>query len=135
MKTNKYKVIINSIDNIRDLLQEAYRLSDEQLIQSQNEINKLANSTKLQDEIMDAKSKYAKAMNDYLSMKDKAISKKIEIAKLLTEIYKHNGDVKQTLIDSKNSSNNVLDFSKIRELINGNANDLNKTEEIELKKK
>ena len=36
----KFKIKINDVDNIRDLLQEAYRLSDEQIIQSQNEINK-----------------------------------------------------------------------------------------------
>ena len=96
----KYKVTVNSVDNIRDLLQITYMLADEQLVQAQNEINKLANSTNLQDEIMDAKQKYAKAINDYLSIKDKAISKKLEIAKLLSEILKHNGDVDSTLNDT-----------------------------------
>ena len=97
----KYKVIINSLDNIRDLLQETYTLADTQIVQAQNEINKLSNSTKLQDEIMESKAKYAKAINDYLSMKDKAISKKIEIAKLLTEIYKHGGSLEDTIKDDK----------------------------------
>ena len=128
----KFKIKINDIDNIRDLLQETYRLADEQIIQSQNEINKLANSTKLQDEIMDAKSKYAKAINDYLSMKDKAISKKIEIAKLLTEIYKHNGSVNDTLNDSSAMKGMSFDFSKIREIVNKETNN---KEIIELNKK
>ena len=114
----KFKIKINDIDNIRDLLQETYRLADEQIIQSQNEINKLANSTKLQDEIMDAKSKYAKAINDYLAMKDKAISKKIEIAKLLTEIYKHNGDVNETMNDAAVAKRVSFDFRKISEVQN-----------------
>ena len=127
-----FKIKINDIDNIRDLLQETYRLADEQIIQSQNEINKLANSTKLQDEIMDAKSKYAKAINDYLSMKDKAISKKIEIAKLLTEIYKHNGSVNDTLNDSSAMKGMSFDFSKIREIVNKETNN---KEIIELNKK
>ncbi len=128
----KFKIKINDIDNIRDLLQETYRLADEQIIQSQNEINKLANSTKLQDEIMDAKSKYAKAINDYLSMKDKAISKKIEIAKLLTEIYKHNGSVNDTLNDTSAMKGMSFDFSKIREIVNKESNN---KEIIELNKK
>ena len=128
----KFKIKINDIDNIRDLLQETYRLADEQIIQSQNEINKLANSTKLQDEIMDAKSKYAKAINDYLSMKDKAISKKIEIAKLLTEIYKHNGSVNDTLNDTSAMKGMSFDFSKIREIVNKEKNN---KEIIELNKK
>ena len=130
----KYKVIINSVDNIRDLLQETYKLADEQLIQSQNEINKLSNSTRLQDEIMDAKSKYAKAINDYLSMKDKAISKKIEIAKLLTEIYKHNGDVGDTVNDKEAIKGMSFDFSKIREIVNKKETE-NNSETIKLNKK
>ena len=93
----KLKIEINDIQNIRDLLQETYKLADEQIIQAQNEINKLSNATKLQDEVMDSKSKYAKAINDYLGMKDKAIAKKLDIAKILSEIYKYNGDVKGAL--------------------------------------
>jgi hypothetical protein len=128
----KFKIIINDINNVRDLLQEAYRLSDEQIIQAQNEINKLANSTKLQDEIMDAKGKYAKAINDYMSMKDKAISKKIEIAKILAEIVKYNGNVQDALNDSSVAKNMSFDFSKIREIVNQDNKDNNR-EVIELK--
>ena len=41
----KLKIELNDIQNIRDLLQETYRLADEQIVQSQNEINKLSNAT------------------------------------------------------------------------------------------
>lgn len=128
----KLKIKINDVNNIRDLLQETYALADEQIIQSQNEINKLSNSTKLQDEIMDSKGKYAKAINDYMSMKDKAIAKKIEIAKLLTEIYKHNGNVNEALNDVS-TKGIPFDFSKIREIVNKES-DTSK-EIIELNKK
>ena len=60
----KFKVKINDINNIKELLQITYDLADTQIVQAQNEINKLANSTRLQDEIMESKSKYAKAIND-----------------------------------------------------------------------
>lgn len=122
----KLKIKINDVNNIRDLLQETYSLSDEQIIQSQNEINKLSNSTKLQDETMEAKGKYAKAINDYMAMKDKAITKKIEIAKLLTEIYKHNGNVGEALNDAS-AKGISFDFSKIREIVN---NEKSTTKEI-----
>ena len=79
----KLKIELNDTQNIRDLLQEAYKLADEQLIQAQNEINKMSNATKLQEEAMDSKAKYGKIINDYLTIKDKAISKKLDIAKLL----------------------------------------------------
>lgn len=129
----KYKVVVNSIDNVRDLLQEAYLLSDEQLVQAQNEINKLANSTNLQDEIMDAKQKYCKAINDYLSIKDKAISKKLEIAKLLAEIMKHNGDIEGTINDEKAMKSMDFDFSKIKKMID-DQNKKDKTEVLSIKK-
>lgn len=128
----KYKVIINSLENVRELLQEAYNQADEQLIQSQNEISKLANSTKLSEEIMESKAKYAKAMNDYLGMKDKSIAKKIEIARLLTEICKHNGDANKA--NEESSKSMTFDFSKIREMVNQSVNE-KKSETIELKKK
>ena len=128
----KYKVVINSLDNVRELLQEAYNQADEQLIQSQNEISKLSSSTKLSEEIMESKAKYAKAMNDYLGMKDKAISKKIEIARLLSEICKHNGETNKGNEESGKSMS--FDFSKIRDMVNNSGND-KKNETIELKKK
>ena len=128
----KYKVVINSLENVRELLQEAYNQADEQLIQSQNEISKLANSTKLSEEIMESKAKYAKAMNDYLGMKDKSIAKKIEIARLLTEICKHNGDANK--VNEESSKAMTFDFSKIREMVSQSVNE-KKSETIELKKK
>lgn len=128
----KYKVVINSLENVRELLQEAYNQADEQLIQSQNEISKLSNSTKLSEEIMESKAKYAKAMNDYLGMKDKSIAKKIEIARLLTEICKHNGDASK--VNEESNRTMSFDFSKIREMVNNSVNE-KKNETIELKKK
>ena len=112
----KLKIEINDVNNIRDLLQNAYNLSDEQIVQAQNEINKLSTSSNLVDEPMDARAKYAKAINDYLAIKDKAIAKKIDIAKVLSEVYKHNGDVGGALSD--NSMKNVsFDFKDIRKMV------------------
>ena len=127
----KYKVKVNDLDNIKDLLQITYELADTQIVQAQNEINKLANSTRLQDEIMESKSKYAKAINDYLKIKNDAITKK-----LLTEVYKHGGNVVETIKDKDATKGMSFDFTKIREIVNnGNFNDSNKSETIELKKK
>ena len=43
----KFKIELNNANNVRDLLQETYRLADQQLVQAQDEMNKLANSTRL----------------------------------------------------------------------------------------
>jgi hypothetical protein len=131
----KYKVELYSPDNIKQLLQETYRLADEQLIQAQNEMDKLANSTKLEEEVMDAKQKYSKAMNDYMGVKDKAISKKMEIAKLLSELlnsYKNNS---QGITDASGGVKQTFDLTKIKEMVKNMHDDKEKTKTIELTKK
>jgi hypothetical protein len=75
----KFKIELNSSQNIRDVLQQAYDHADGQIVQAQNEINKMAAATRLQDEVMESKAKYGKIVNDYLSIIDKSISKKVEI--------------------------------------------------------
>lgn len=90
----RYKVKLNSLSKIEELLQELYNESDKNIIEIQNQMNKLSSSVSLNDEIMEAKTKYAKAMNDFIANKDKAIGRKMDIAKLMTEIHKFNGDVK-----------------------------------------
>jgi hypothetical protein len=132
----KFKIELNDLGNIRDLLQEAYMLADEQLIQAQNEINKLSTATKLHEEVMDSKAKYAKAMNDYMGVKDKAISKKMEIAKLLTEILNHNGNVGGAQEGASNIKQS-FDITKIKEMVKNmhEENSAEKTKTIELTKK
>ena len=129
----KLKIELNDIQNLRDLLQEAYKLADEQIVQSQNEINKLANATNLNEEAMDAKSRYAKAINDYLGIKDKAISKKLDIAKLLSEIYKFNGDVKGAL-ESNNMNSVDINFDVIKKMVDDSFEDNSKAKTIKIRK-
>ena len=131
----KLKIELNDIQNIRDLLQETYRLADEQIVQAQNEINKLSVSTQLEQEAMDAKSKYAKAINDYLGMKDKAISKKLDIAKILTDIYHHNGNVQEALETGTNTKDMDFNFDDIKKMIDESYEEKGKAKTIELNKK
>lgn len=67
-------------------------------------------------------------------MKDKAISKKIDIAKVLTEIYHHNGDVGGALNDDS-MKNISFDFKDIRKMVDESMADKEKTKTIELNKK
>ena len=129
----KFKIELNNANNIRDLLQETYRLADQQLVQAQDEMNKLANATRLQDEVMDSKQKYSKAMNDYLTIKDKAIRTKLDIAKLMTEIMNHNGDVKEA-VEQGGVSNATFDLKKIKQMVSESYQEPDKTKTIELKK-
>ena len=79
----RYKLKLNSAQKIEELLQELYDEADKNIVEIQNEMNKLANSVQLDQEIVDAKAKYAKAMNDFITNKDKAIGRKLDIAKLM----------------------------------------------------
>lgn len=107
-----FKIELNSTQNLRDLLQQIMELADEQINQVQIEINKLTNSTNLTEEAMDGRSKYAKAINDFLVTKNKATAQKIDVAKMLQEVIKHNGDIKASMED-KNSSFNISDLQNL----------------------
>lgn len=108
----KFKVDLNSIDNIRELLQQIYHEADEQIKASVDEQNKLRNSTKMEEEIMDGRAKYAKCMKDYLDIKQKAMDTKLDIAKLMTSIYQNNGNVKAAVEDVKATKSISTDFLK-----------------------
>ena len=131
----KFKIELYNSENIRNLLQETYMLADEQLIQAQNEINKLANATRLQDEVMESKAKYAKAMNDYMGVKDKAISKKMEIAKLLSELLNNYKNNLPGIGESASGVKQTFDLTKIKEMVKNMHDDAEKTKTIELTKK
>lgn len=131
---HKLKIELNDTQNLRDLLQEAYNLASEQIIQAQNEINKLSVATQLQNEPMDGRTKYAKAINDYLSMKDKAISKKIDIAKILSDICSHNGDIRGALEGNENTMKELdFNFEDIKKMVDDSLDE--KTKKIELFRK
>lgn len=111
----KYSVRLNSIDKIEQLLQETYNLACQQYTQIQNEINKVANSTKLNDLDIDGKEKYGKIMANYISLQQKSINQKFDIAKLMGEIIKHNGDIKGAIEASKNVPT-TLDIEALKKL-------------------
>ena len=128
-----FKIELNSAQNLRDLLQQVMELADEQINQVQDEINKLTNSTNLTEEAMDGKSRYAKAINDFLVTKNKATSQKIEVARMLQEVIKHNGDVKESLEDTK-SSFNISDLQNLVDESMSRQSKSNDTKVLTLKK-
>ena len=123
----RYKLRLNSLDKIEELLQELYNEADKNIVEIQNQMNKLSNSVALNDEIMDSKTKYAKAMNDFITNKDKAIGRKLDIAKLMTEIHKFNGDVRK-MVDNEESVGNWED---LKDVVESSTNDSNDQETVE----
>lgn len=123
----RYKLRLNSLDKIEELLQELYNEADKNIVEIRNQMNKLSNSVALNDEIMDSKTKYAKAMNDFITNKDKAIGRKLDIAKLMTEIHKFNGDVRK-MVDNEESVGNWED---LKDVVESTTNDDNNQETVE----
>lgn len=129
MAERKVSIKLNSNDKIEQLLQEAYDLTCKQINDIQNEMNKLSNSCNLSDVTIEEKTKYAKAMNDFIGSREKAITKKFDIARLMAEIVKHNGDVNDTLNDKNamkgmGSAFNMEDLKRaMKEQMNGNNPD------------
>ena len=117
----RYKLKLNSVEKIEELLQELYEEADKNIVEIQNEMNKLANSVELNNEIVDAKAKYAKAMNDFITNKDKAIGRKLDIAKLMSEILKFNGNVKLAVTEGE-----LPDWQEITNALVDNSDTTNK---------
>lgn len=115
MAEKKIQIKLNSTEKIEQLLQESYDLTVKQINDIQNEMNKLSNSCNLADVTIEEKTKYAKAINDFIGSREKAITKKFEIARLMAEIVKHNGDINGTLND-KNAMKNTGGTFNIDEL-------------------
>ena len=115
MVTKKYKVKLNNIDKIEELLQETYDLACQQHISLQSEINKIMNTTVVKDLDIDGKEKYGKIMKEYFTLQQKAIAIKMDVAKLMGEIVKHGGDINKALNDDTMKASK-LDISKLRKI-------------------
>lgn len=91
----RYILKVNSVDSVQELLQELYDEVMRNINNIETEMNKIKNSTQLYEESIEGKTKYAKAMNDFIVSKDKAIGRKMEIAKLMADIIKSHssGDI------------------------------------------
>ena len=108
----KYKVELNSNDNLQDLLQEVYLLAEEQIIQTENEIAKVSNAVNWAELSPDEIAKLSKSIHDYMNIKDRAIAKKLEVSKLLNEVISHNGNVNGALEGGKEMAFSLADMKK-----------------------
>lgn len=118
MSEKRLQIKLNSNEKIEQLLQEAYDLTCKQINDIQNEMNKISNSCNLGDVTIEEKTKYAKAMNDFMTSREKAITKKFDIAKLMAEIVKHNGDVNDTLNDKNATKGSSFNINELKKAVN-----------------
>ena len=120
----RFTIKINSNDKVEELLQEIYDQACKHLNEVQDEMNKFSNNIDIgsEDVPMDSKAKYGKVMHDFFVDKVKAIAAKLEIAKLMSEILKHNGDVNAAINDAGFRKATKLDFQGLRKSLDGTDN-------------
>ena len=128
---SKIKIIINSNESLEILLQKIYDEADMEMNQAQEQINLLTNSSELKDESLDSKTKYSKAINDMLSIKEKMLKTKIEVSRLLSEILKFNGDINKAMDDD--NVGKALDFESLKKKLKESYDD-NKSQDYQLNK-
>lgn len=136
MSEKKIQIKLNSNNKIEQLLQEAYDLTCKQINDIQNEMNKLSNSCNLSEVTIEEKTKYAKAINDFIGSREKAISKKFDIAKLMAEILKHGGDINDTLNDktSMKGLSGSFNIEELKRSLKEQLNENDNTETYQLKR-
>ena len=108
------KIRVNSLEKIEQILQETYDLSVKEINEIQGEMNKLMNSTPLNDATFDDKAKYSNAMHNYIKDKTKAIELRLDIAKFMGEVYKYDGNVSKALADPAISKSTSLNLKSLR---------------------
>lgn len=128
---SKIKIKINSNESLEILLQKIYDEADMEMNQAQEQINLLTNSSELKDESLDSKTKYSKAINDMLSIKEKMLKTKIEVSRLLSEILKFNGDINKAMDDD--NVGKALDFESLKKKLKESYDD-NKSQDYQLNK-
>lgn len=119
------KIRLNSGEKVEELLQEIYDQACRHLTEIQNSKNALMSSTNLADEnfTMDDKAKYFKAITDLDKNKNNAMQMKLEVAKFLGEMIKHNGDMNATVNDKNFAKRTSLKLSDIKAAINDGTDD------------
>ena len=114
-----FKLKLNSVEKTEALLQEIYDDIQRQKNFLNNQISELKESTKLSDEPLEQKTKFAKAMNDFAVTVDKSIGRKMEVSKIMAEILKYSGNIEKVLGEDEIFSKLDLgaEMKKIREQV------------------
>ena len=97
-----------------------------------DEINKIMNTTIVNDLDIDGKEKYGKIMKEYFTLQQKSVGIKMDIAKLMAEIVKNKGNVKEAL-ESETLKNSKLDFAALRKLAKEASIPANESENYNIK--
>ena len=123
-RKKKYKVRLNNVENLESLMQEVYNDSNFQINEAQRAINEMANGT-IPEDVGDITAITREKAN-LLKIKDSSIKIKLDLAKLESEIIKHNGSVVEGVKSHVGDSAGESDFKAIRDMIKNGKKDNDK---------
>ena len=121
-RKKKQQIKVNNSTSLEGLMQEVYNDACSQINDAQKTINELTNSTEVQD--VDDATKIAREKSNAQKIKDSGIKIKLEVAKIQSDIIKHNGnldDASQSRSDSGAPS--LDDFKELRSWVKNGGED------------
>lgn len=111
----KYNLKLNSTEKIEQLLQETYELATKQYEEIQNEMSKLINVTDLSDATIEERTKYSKAIHDFIGDKKQTLAMKLDIARFMGEVSKWHGNLSKAV--ETDAQFNTLDLESLRKTV------------------
>jgi len=126
-RKKKQQIKVNNSTSLEGLMQEVYNDACTQISDAQRTINELANSTTAED--VDDATKIAREKSNAQKLKDSGIKIKLEVAKLQSDIIKHNGNLEDVNKERTSSGAPSLDdFKQLRTWVkNGGQEEDNET--------
>lgn len=127
-RKRKQHIKVNNTSSLEGLMQEVYNDACTQINDAQRIINELNNSTTAED--VDDATKIAREKSNAQKIKDSGIKIKLEVAKLQSDIIKHNGNLEDVNKDRTASGAPSLDdFKQIRNFVKNGGDLDNETED------
>ncbi len=123
-RKKKQEVKLNNNTSLEGILQETYNDACLQINEAQVGINELTNAATPND--VDDYTKIAREKSNFLKVKDSAIRIKLELAKVQSDIIKHNGNANAAIEERSHGETSFEDFTAIRNMLkdSGNNTDL-----------
>jgi hypothetical protein len=120
-RKRKQKIKVNNTESLEGLMQEVYNDACVQINDAQRNINELINTIAPED--IDDITKIAKEKTSAHKIKESGIKIKLEVAKLQSDIIKHNGNLDET--SSSRSADGIPtleDYKELREFLKDEDN-------------
>lgn len=114
-RKKKQQIKTNDNASLEGLLQETYNDACANILAAQSNINEMANAAEPED--VDDLTKIAKEKNNALKVKESSIKIKLEIAKLQSDIIKHNGNATEVTNERTGGKVSLNDFKEIRKML------------------